>query len=155
LTHDEADREIRTLVKDEPLRVLTGLSWVLGLWCVLCEVRTGMSAIAGARTLDYRGEWRRVDTPEEQRMWNVLTQRVRIGVLAALSEDERAAHAYREAVTVPANVAPVLARHTLVLMDGFSQDMLNNGLNAKGLIGSFAQRTRPTTRPRRCFGPAR
>lgn len=114
-----------------------------------------MSAVEGACTLGYRGERRRTETPEDEYMWNALDQRVRIGVLAALTEDEQAVRAYREAATVPPGAAPVLARHTLTVMDGFSQDMLRNGLNAKGMVAAFAERTRPTGRPRRCFGPAR
>jgi hypothetical protein len=155
LTAPEADRELAALVDAGPLPVLTGLSWIIALWCVLCETRTGMSAVDGARTLDYRGERRRTGAPQDERMFDALNQRVRVGVLAALTEDGQAVAAYRQAVTVPENVAPVLARHTLLVMDGFSQDMLRNGLNPRGLIASFADRTGPTTRPRRCFGPAR
>jgi hypothetical protein len=155
LTQQDADRELTDLVKTEPLPVLTGLSWILALWCVVCEVRTGMSAADAARELDYHGPWRRADTLDDEYMWTALNQRVRIGVLAALTEDERAVAAYERAITVPANAAPVLLRHTLVLMDGLSQDMLRNGCNAKGLVASFAERTRPTIHPRRCFSPAR
>jgi hypothetical protein len=155
LTQRDADRELAALVKAEPLAVLTGLSWILAVWCVLTEVRTGTSADDVARALDYQGPWRRAETADEELMWTALNQRVRIGVLAALTEDERAIAAYKQVVTVPSNAAPVLLRHTLVTMDGFSQDMLRNGVNAKGLIASFAERTGITIRPRRCFNRAR
>lgn len=154
VTQEEADRELLALLHAEPYETFVGLSWMVALWCVACEVRTGISAVEGARGLDYHGPWRPADDPEAARLWQALTQRVRIGVLAALTEDERAVDAYREATTTPANVGPALLRHTVVLMDGFFQDMRRNGLDPRGLIASFAAQTRPTTRPRRCFGMA-
>ncbi|WP_439680739.1 hypothetical protein [Embleya sp. MST-111070] len=151
----DAHRELIDLVEAEPLPVLTGLSWIIALWCVACEVRTGMSAIEGARGLDYHGAWRRTPTSDDEHMWNALTQRVRIGVLAALSEDEQARRAFAQAIANPPGVARALAHHTVVLMDGFRQDMTSNGLRPQHLLTTFAEHTHPTTHPRRCFTPSR
>ena len=151
LTQHEADVELKAL---EPLPVLTGLNWILALWCVACEVDTGISAADGARTLDYRGGWRTEQSAGDEAMWNALAERARIGVLAALTEDDRAVDAYRRAAIDPPPVTAALLRYTVLLFDGFSQDMMGNQLNPKGLVASFAAQTRPTASPRRCFRPS-
>ncbi|MGY2062770.1 hypothetical protein ACW9HQ_48465, partial [Nocardia gipuzkoensis] len=95
-------------------------------------------------------------TPEEARIWTGLTQRVRIGALAALTEDPRAASDYRRACTDPPDVAPMLIRHTLIHLDGFSQDMYRHHIEARGLAAAVVENTSPSTGTRRrlCFRPS-
>ncbi|MFI5781278.1 hypothetical protein [Nocardia sp. NPDC051570] len=153
-THDEAEDELET--RREPLHTLRALSWLCALWAVVCETRLGKPADDIIRDLDYRGGWRRLRTAEEARIWAGLTQRVRIGALAALTEDPRAASDYRRACTEPPEVGPMLIRHTLVHLDGFSQDMYQHDIEARGLAAAVVEHTSPSpgTRRRLCFRPS-
>ncbi|MFF0489371.1 hypothetical protein ACFYTQ_10160 [Nocardia sp. NPDC004068] len=153
-THDEAEEELGT--RREPLHTLRALSWLCALWAVVCETRLGKPADDIIRDLDYRGGWRRIRSAEEARVWSGLTQRVRIGALAALTEDPRAAADYRRACTEPPDVAPMLIRHTLIHLDGFSQDMGRHDIEARGLAAAVVEHTSPSAGRRRrlCFRPS-
>ncbi|MBF6333271.1 hypothetical protein [Nocardia transvalensis] len=153
-THDEAEEEIET--RREPLHTLRALSWLCALWAVVCETRLGKPADDIIRDLDYRGGWRQIRNAEQARIWDGLTQRVRIGALAALTEDPRAAADYRRACTEPPDVGPMLIRHTLIHLDGFSQDMQRHDIEARGLAAAVVKHTSPSPGPRRrlCFRPS-
>ncbi len=151
-THARADNEIGEL---DTMPILYALSWLCALWAVVCEARLGKSAGSIIRDLDYRGGWRRIETAEDADLWDGLTQRVRLGALAALTEDPRAVEAYYRARTDPPDVGPTLVRHTLVHLDGFSQDMQRHDLQAQGLAAAISAHTDPLPGPRRrlCFRP--
>jgi hypothetical protein len=138
------------------IRILRGLSWLCALWAVVCETRLGKPADNILRDLDYRGGRRTVDTAEQARLWEGMTQRARLGGLAALTEDPRAVASYRTACTDPPDIAPALIQHTLILLDGLSQDMQRHQLIARGLAAAVIAHTEPGTGPRRrlCFRPA-
>jgi hypothetical protein len=144
------------LAEREPVHTLRAMSWVLALWAVVCETRLGKPADAILHDLDYQGGWRRDHTADEAHTWRALTQRVRIGGLAALTEDPRAVATYRRACTEPADVAPLLLRHTMIHLDAFSQDMQRHRLPPHGLVAELVAHTSPTAGPRRrlCFRPA-
>ncbi|WP_280268559.1 hypothetical protein [Nocardia wallacei] len=152
-TQAEAETE---LGRREATAVLRTLSWLFALWAVVCETRLGKSADSIIRDLDYRGGWRQIRNADEARLWDGLTQRVRLGALAALTEDPRAVEAYRRACTEPPEVGPILVRHTLIHLDAFSQDMQLHELHAQGLVAALVAHTDPLPAPRRrlCFRPA-
>jgi hypothetical protein len=144
-----------TVAGREPVPALRAMSWVFALWAVVCETRFGKPADAIIRDLDYRGGRRRDRTPERARTWRALTQRVRLGALAALTEDPRAVAAYRQVCTEPEDVGPLLIRHTLIHLDALAQDMRRHDLPPQGLVAEFVAHTSPADGPRRrlCFRP--
>jgi hypothetical protein len=157
VTQAEAEHDVEALGGMTALRSLRALSWLLSLWAVVSEARSGTSAIDIARSVDYQGPWRRDRTADDAHMWEALTQRVRIGALAALTDDPEAMNAYRRAATEPSNVGPILVHHTLIVLDGFSQDMRRHDLDPRGLVAAFVAGTSPVTGTsrRRSFHPAR
>src|SRR3569833_137737 len=48
----------------DPLRVLTGMNWLIAFWAVLWDLRTGSPADELIRSLDYDGPWRTGAIPE-------------------------------------------------------------------------------------------
>ncbi|MCX4093781.1 hypothetical protein [Nocardia sp. alder85J] len=152
-TQDEAEAE---LDEWEPVDVLLAMSWMCALWAVVCETRLGKPADAIVHDLDYRGGWRRLHNIEEERLWEGLTERMRLGAMAALTEDPRAVAAYREAYSDPPDIAEILVRHTLIHLDALSQDMQLHDLPARGLAAGVIANTRPGSGPRRrlCFRPS-
>ncbi|MBF6144283.1 hypothetical protein [Nocardia nova] len=157
LTQYEAWSDLHTLYRREPDTVLWALSWLLALWAVVGETRTGKPADAIIRDLDYRGGWRDLRNAEDERVWTGLTQRVRLGGIAALTEDPRAVRAYHDACVEPADIGPILLRHTLIHLDALSQDMDRAGMRARGLASAVLDHTAPDPGPRRrlCFRPSR
>ena len=154
-TQASADAYLALRGPQERIDILHGLSWLCALWAVVCETRLGKSADNIIRDLDYRGGRRVLRTAEQARAWESMTQRVRLGALAALTEDPRAVTAYRTACTESDDVAADLIRHTLIHLDGFSQDMQLHGLAARGLAAAVIANTKPSDRRRRlCFRPA-
>jgi hypothetical protein len=156
-TRTEAEFELLSRVAADPVRVLNGLSWILGLWCVLRELRTGRSAMDYARALDcdpldyHHGP----SDAAEAETWRSRVEVARIGVLAALTLDDVAIRVYRKAASTGKNTGPELVRQTLVLMTGLRAEMLAGGLDARGLVAAFVEGTVPATRPRRSFNPSR
>jgi hypothetical protein len=157
VTQADAAREADLRHGNDPPRLLRALSWLLAFWAVTAETRFGGSAPDVIRSVDYRGPWRRDATAQDAHMWEALTQRVRIGALAALTADPQAVDAFHRATSEPPNVGPVLVRHTLIVLDGFSQDMLNNEINPRGLIATFVANTTPAapSGPSSSFQPSR
>ncbi|WP_216892389.1 hypothetical protein [Nocardia alni] len=155
-TQAAADAYLALRGEREHLAILRGLSWLCALWAVVCETRLGKPADAIIRDLDYRGGRRVIHSEDEAIVWDGLTHRVRLGALAALTEDPRAVAAYRAACTDPADIAPALVQHTLIHLDGFSQDMQRHDLTARGLAAAVITNTGPGTGRRRrlCFRPA-
>lgn len=155
-TQASADAYLALRGERERIAILRGLSWLCALWAVVCETRLGKPADAIIRDLDYRGGRRTIHSADEARLWEGMTQRVRLGALAALTEDPRAVAAYRAACTDPPGIAPSLIAHTLVHLDGLSQDMQRHNLIARGLAAGVISHTSPGAGPRRrlCFRPA-
>lgn len=157
LTQYDAWSDIHALHRRQPETVLRALSWLLALWAVVGETRVGKPADAIIRDLDYRGGWRDSDSAEDERVWAGLTQRVRLGGIAALTEDPRAVRAYHGACTESVDIGPLLLQHTLIHLDALSQDMDRAGIRARGLAASVLDHTSPDPGPRRrlCFRPSR
>ncbi|MBU3060345.1 hypothetical protein KO481_02265 [Nocardia sp. NEAU-G5] len=155
-TQAGADAYLALRGVQEQQSILRGLSWLCALWAVVCEARLGKPADSIIRDLDYRGGRRTIHTAQEAERWEGMTRRVRLGALAALTEDPRAVAAYRVACTDPADIARALIEHTLVHLDGFSQDMQRHNLTARGLAAAVISHTSPGDGPRRrlCFRPA-
>lgn len=157
LTQYEAWADIHTLARRDPDGVFWALSWLLALWAVAGEARTGKPADAIIRDLDYRGGWRELHNADDERLWTGLTQRVRLGGIAALTEDPRAVRAYQDACAEPLDIEPLLLRHTLIHLDALSQDMDLAGMRARGLATAVLDHTSPHRGPRQrlCFRPSR
>jgi hypothetical protein len=155
-TQASADAYLALRGAQDRIAILHGLSWVCALWAVVCETRIGKPADNIIRDLDYRGGRRILHTADQERVWESLTQRVRLGALAALTEDPRAVAAYHEACTEPPGIAARLIRHTLIHLDGFSQDMQRHDIPARGLVAGVIGHTEPGSGPRGrlCFRPA-
>ncbi|KZM68571.1 hypothetical protein IU500_11690 [Nocardia terpenica] len=153
-THAEAEADLA--VRWEAVDSLRAMSWLCALWAVVCETRLGKSADDIIRDLDYRGGWRTLRTAEDAQLWEGLTQRVRLGALAALTEDPRAAQAYYEACVESTDVGSALLRHTLIHLDALGQDMRRHDIDPRGLATAVVTHTMPNAGRRRrlCFRPS-
>lgn len=123
----------------DPLRVLAGMNWLIAFWAVLWDLRAGEPADELIRTLDYDGTWRTRTTPEQEQVWRSMSQRVRTGVLAALTGNPESHHVYEAEVR---RLAPDVFLHvTLTILDGLGHDLTRRGLELKGMATRLAEHT--------------
>lgn len=135
---DEPVAELFGALDADPLRVLTGMNWLIAFWSVLWDLRTGEPAPDLVRILDYHGPWRRVGGDEQEQVWRSMSQRVRAGVLAALTGNPEAHRVYSEDVK---RLAPDVFLHvTLTIMDDLSRDLADRGLDLSGMAAALAER---------------
>ena len=150
---DEPQAELFGAMDTDPLRVLTGMNWLIAYWAVLWDLRTGSPAGDLIRSLDYSGPWRSGDIPEREQVWKSMSQRVRSGVLAALTGNPEAHRVYEAEVR---RLAPDVFLHvTLVIMDTLSRDLRQEGLDLDGMAAGLADRTRPGPDGGPSFSPPR
>lgn len=138
----------------DPLRVLAGMNWVIAFWAVLWDLRAGEPADELIRTLDYDGPWRKGATPEQEQVWRSMSQRVRTGVLAALTGNLESHRVYEAEVR---RLAPDVFLHVaLTIMDGLRRNLTRQGLELEGMADELAART-SRDHPRRgpSFSPPR
>jgi hypothetical protein len=144
LAFRESDRpqaELFGALDTDPLRVLTGMNWLIAFWAVLWDLRSGAPAEELIRGLNYDGPWRRSATPEREQVWRSMSQRVRSGVLAALTGNPEAHRVYESEVR---RLAPDVFLHvTLTIMDALSRELTRQGLGLDGMAAGLAERTRP------------
>lgn len=156
LAFRESDRpqaELFGAMDTDPLRVLTGMNWLLAFWAVLWDLRTGSPADELIRSLDYAGPWRTGAIPEREQVWRTMSQRVRAGVLAALTGNPEAHRVYESEVR---RLAPDVFLHvTLTIMDTLSRDLARQGLELEGMAAGLARCTRPGPDAGPSFSPPR
>lgn len=123
----------------DPLRVLAGMNWVIAFWAVLWDLRAGEPADELIRTLDYDGPWRKGATPEQEQVWRSMSQRVRTGVLAALTGNLESHRVYEAEVR---RLAPDVFLHvTMTIMDGLRRNLARQGLELEGMAEELSART--------------
>lgn len=150
---DQPQAELFGAMDNDPLRVLTGMNWLIALWAVLWDLRTGEPAGDLVRSLDYAGPWRTGVIPEREQVWKTMSQRVRSGVLAALTGNPEAHRVYEAEVR---RLAPDVFLHvTLTIMDTLSRDLKHDGLDLDGMAAGLAERTRPGGDGGPSFSPPR
>ncbi len=136
---DSPQAELFGDLDSDPLRVLAGMNWLIAYWAVLWDLRTGSAAGDLVRGLDYDGPWRQSNTPEREQVWQAMSQRVRSGVLAALTGNPEAHRVYEDEVR---RLAPDLFLHvTLTIMDSLSRQLTWQGLDLDGMAAELADRT--------------
>ncbi|GAA4498228.1 hypothetical protein GCM10023191_043070 [Actinoallomurus oryzae] len=150
---DRPQAELFGAMDTDPLRVLTGMNWLIAFWAVLWDLRTGEPADGLIRSLDYNGPWRSGAIPEREQVWHTMSQRVRSGVLAALTGNPEAHRVYEDEVR---RLAPDVFLHvTLTIMDALSRDLVRRGLGLDGMAAGLAERTRPGSVGGPSFSPPR
>ncbi|MGH3378513.1 MAG: hypothetical protein ACRDP6_27690 [Actinoallomurus sp.] len=150
---DGPQAELFGAMDTDPLRVLTGMNWLIAYWAVLWDLRTGSPAGDLIRSLDYNGPWRTGDIPEREQVWKTMSQRVRSGVLAALTGNPEAHRVYEAEVR---RLAPDVFLHvTLTIMDTLSSDLRSDGLDLGGMAAGLADRTRSGPDGGPSFSPPR
>ena len=150
---DGPQAELFGAMDTDPLRVLTGMNWLIAYWAVLWDLRTGSPAGDLIRSLDYSGPWRTGDIPEREQVWKTMSQRVRSGVLAALTGNPEAHRVYEAEVR---RLAPDVFLHvTLTIMDTLSSDLRSEGLDLDGMAAGLADRTRSGPDGGPSFSPPR
>lgn len=150
---DRPQAELFGAMDTDPLRVLTGMNWLIAFWAVLWDLRTGSPADGLIRSLDYAGPWRTGSIPEREQVWRTMSQRVRAGVLAALTGNVEAHRVYEDEVR---RLAPDVFLHvTLTIMDTLSVDLRGRGLELAGMASGLAERTRPGPDGGPSFSPPR
>jgi hypothetical protein len=150
---DHPQAELFGAMDADPLRVLTGMNWLIAYWAVLWDLRSGSPAGDLIRSLDYDGPWRSGAIPEREQVWRTMSQRVRSGVLAALTGNPEAHRVYEDEVR---RLAPDVFLHvTLTIMDTLSRDLTLRGLGLEGMAAGLADRTRPGPDGGPSFSPPR
>lgn len=150
---DQPQAELFGAMDTDPLRVLTGMNWLIAYWAVLWDLRTGSPADELIRSLDYDGPWRTSAIPEREQVWRTMSQRVRAGVLAALTGNPEAHRVYESEVR---RLAPDVFLHvTLTIMDTLSRELSRQGLDLDGMAAGLAERTRPAQDGGPSFSPPR
>jgi hypothetical protein len=150
---EQPQAELFGAMDSDPLRVLTGMNWLIAFWAVLWDLRSGEPAGDMVRTLDYSGPWRTGAIPEREQVWRTMSQRVRTGVLAALTGNIEAHRVYESEVR---RLAPDVFLHvTLTMMDTLNRDLTRQGLHLDGMAADLAARTRPGESGGPSFTPPR
>jgi hypothetical protein len=150
---DQPQAELFGAMDTDPLRVLTGMNWLIAFWAVLWDLRSGSPAGDVIRSLDYDGPWRTGAIPEREQVWRTMSQRVRSGVLAALTGNPEAHRVYEAEVR---RLAPDVFLHvTLTIMDTLSRDLIRRGLELDGMAAGLAERTRSGPDGSPSFSPPR
>ena len=150
---DQPQAELFGAMDTDPLRVLTGMNWLIAFWAVLWDLRSGSPAGDLIRSLDYDGPWRTGAIPEREQVWRTMSQRVRSGVLAALTGNPEAHRVYEAEVR---RLAPDVFLHvTLTIMDTLSRDLTRRGLDLDGMAAGLAERTRSGPDGGPSFSPPR
>lgn len=150
---DHPQAELFGALDSDPLRVLTGMNWLIAFWAVLWDLRSGDPADKLIHDLDYAGPWRRHAAPEREQVWRSMTERVRAGVLAALIGDPEAHRGYESEVR---RLAPDVYLHvTLTIMDSLSRDLTGRGLALDGMAAGLADRTPAESGDGPSFSPPR
>jgi hypothetical protein len=150
---DQPQAELFGAMDTDPLRVLTGMNWLIAFWAVLWDLRSATPAGDVIRSLDYAGPWRSVATLEREQVWHTMSQRVRAGVLAALTGNPEAHRVYESEVR---RLAPDVFLHvTLTIMDTLSRDLTREGLELDGMAAGLAARTREVQDGGPSFSPPR
>jgi hypothetical protein len=138
---DRPQAELFGALDTDPLRVLTGMNWLIAFWAVLWDLRAGESAGELVRTLDYDGPWRKGATPEQEQVWRSMSQRVRTGVFAALTGNPESHRVYAAEVR---RLAPDIFLHvTLTIMDTLSRNLTRQGLELAGMAAELEAHTEP------------
>jgi hypothetical protein len=150
---DQPQAELFGAMDTDPLRVLTGMNWLIAFWAVLWDLRSGSPAGDVIRSLDYDGPWRTGAIPAREQVWRTMSQRVRSGVLAALTGNPEAHRVYEAEVR---RLAPDVFLHvTLTIMDTLSRDLIRQGLDLDGMAAGLAERTRSVPDGGPSFSPPR
>ena len=133
--------ELFGALDNDPLRVLTGMNWLIAFWAVLWDLRAREPAGDLVRTLDYDGPWRKGATPEQEQVWRSMSQRVRTGVFAALTGSPESQRVYAAEVR---RLAPDVFLHvTLTIMDGLNRNLTRQGLELIGMAAELEAYTAP------------
>jgi hypothetical protein len=134
----DAERALQERLASDPERLLRALCWLLAMWAVAVHVRTGQPPTAIVRGLSYRGVWRSEQTPFTEHVWEQLTERVRLGALAALTGDPAIAAAFNGAIRYPGGLADVLLSHVLDLLRTINGEMRTYNLDPAGLAQALS-----------------
>jgi hypothetical protein len=150
---EQPQAELFGAMDADPLRVLSGMNWLIAFWAVLWDLRSGEPAGDMVRTLDYSGPWRAGAIPEREQVWRTMSQRVRTGVFAALTGNVEAQRVYESEVR---RLAPDVFLHvTLTIMDTLNRDLTRQGLPLDGMTAELARHTRAGTNTGPSFTPPR
>jgi hypothetical protein len=152
----DAEHALFERLTADPERLLRALSWLLAMWAVAVHVRTGQPPTTIVRALTYRGVWRSEQTPYTEHVWETLTERVRLGALAALTGDPATIGAFQAAISHPPGIGEVLMRHSLELMRTINEDMRLHNLDPAGLARALSLYTAaPAVAVTQSFRPLR
>jgi hypothetical protein len=153
-TRPQSARHLSEQAAGDPLRTLRGLCWLMAMWVVAVHLRTGWQPTAIVGELQVPGIWRGAEAPYSARVWDDLAERVRLGVLAALTGDLDANDRFAAALSSPAGIAPILLEQTLRMLEDLHRQMLEQGIDPREMAGTLALYTvDPADRATACFRP--
>lgn len=137
-TRAGAEGALHARLAADQLGTLRAVCWLLALWAVILHLRTGEQPTDVLAGLSFNGVWRGPQAPETERIWEMLTDQVRTGALAALTDDEPTAAAFRASVIYTHGLAECLLHHSLVLMAGLWAVLVAHGLEPRDMAGTLA-----------------
>lgn len=138
-TQSETEQALRTWLESDPLTVLHGLNWLVALWAVHWDLRSGNDAGDWIRSIDYEGAWRDPEDADKEPVWQALTPRFRLGVLAELTGDPLAQRSYDTEVDELG--VPAVLKVTLITIDGLVQGFRGQGMRLEGATAALVEHT--------------
>ncbi|OAA25445.1 hypothetical protein UG55_1022105 [Frankia sp. EI5c] len=153
-TRFAAEQKLVERAEDDPHRTMAALCWLLAMWTVTIHLRTGRPPATVVAAMSYRQVWRSPEAPQSERVWEALTDRIRLGVLAALTADADSAVEFHTHVDNPRGMGPIMLRHALGVMASMAEDMRIIGVDPQDMAGTLALYTIDPDGPTApCFRP--
>ncbi|MCL9797115.1 hypothetical protein MXD58_022965 [Frankia sp. AgKG'84/4] len=150
----QSERHLREQVAEDPLRTMRGLCWLMAMGVVAIHLRTGWAPTAVVNDLTFPGIWRGPQAPESERVWENLAERVRLGVLAALTDDADSVARFHECLRHPPGITPILLDYALRMLTDLHQRMIDHGIDPREMAGTLALYTvDPQDSSTACFRP--
>ncbi|THJ45342.1 hypothetical protein [Candidatus Frankia alpina] len=150
----QSERHLREQVAADPLNTMRGLCWLMAMWVVAVHLRTGRQPTLLIAELHVPGIWRGAQVPTSAAVWEDLAERIRLGVLAALTSDGDADARFEQGLRHPAGIAPVLLDYALRMLAELHRRMLDHGIDPREMAGTLALYTiDPQDRATACFRP--
>ncbi|KQC37366.1 MULTISPECIES: hypothetical protein [Frankia] len=150
----QSERHLSEQVAADPLNTMRGLCWLMAMWVVAVHLRTGRQPTVLVAELRVPGIWQGPETPASTAVWEDLEDRIRLGILAALTSDADADTRFVETLRHPAGIAPVLLGYALRMLTDLHRQMLDHGIDPREMAGTLALYTvDPQDRATACFRP--
>ncbi|MCM3885782.1 hypothetical protein [Frankia sp. R82] len=150
----QSERHLHEQADADPEHTMRGLCWLMAMWAVAVHLRTGWQPTAIVGSLRISGIWRGIDAPESERVWEAVAERIRVGVLAALTGDTATVIRFQECLRSPPGITSILLDYALRMISDLHVLMLDHDIDPREMAGTLALYTvDPQDPSTACFRP--